>query len=55
MTGAILDRLVHHAHRITRAGGSLRRLAAPDPADSTAHEPRVRVPTSPLIGIDQTR
>jgi DNA replication protein DnaC len=25
---AILDRLVHHAHRITLAGGSLRRLAA---------------------------
>ena len=33
---AILDRLVHHAHRITLSGGSLRRLAAPDSADSPA-------------------
>jgi DNA replication protein DnaC len=33
---AILDRLVHHAHRITLTGGSLRRLATPDLADSTA-------------------
>jgi len=32
----ILDRLVHHAHRITLTGGSLRRLATPDLADSTA-------------------
>ncbi len=24
---AILDRLVHHAHRLTLTGGSLRRLA----------------------------
>jgi len=24
---AMLDRLVHHAHRITLSGGSLRRLA----------------------------
>lgn len=35
---AILDRLVHHAHRITLTGGSLRRLptapAAPSPAPS---------------------
>jgi len=27
---AILDRLVHHAHRLTRTGGSLRRLATAD-------------------------
>ncbi len=33
---AILDRLVHHAHRITLTGGSLRRLAAPDSADASA-------------------
>jgi len=33
---AILDRLVHHAHRITLTGGSLRRLATPDLADSPA-------------------
>ena len=37
---AILDRLVHHAHRLTLTGGSLRRLAtaptstAPSPASS---------------------
>ena len=40
-------RLVHHAHRITRTGGSLRRLAAPDPADPTADEPRVRAQRHP--------
>ena len=33
---AILDRLVHHAHRITLTGGSLRRLATPDHADTPA-------------------
>jgi DNA replication protein DnaC len=33
---AILDRLVHHAHRLTLTGGSLRRLTKPDAADSTA-------------------
>ena len=33
---AILDRLVHHAHRITLTGGSLRRLTTPDLADSSA-------------------
>ena len=33
---AILDRLVHHAHRITLTGGSLRRLTTPDLADPTA-------------------
>ena len=33
---AILDRLVHHAHRITLSGGSLRRLATPDSPDSPA-------------------
>ena len=27
---AILDRLVHHAHRLTLTGGSLRRLATAD-------------------------
>jgi DNA replication protein DnaC len=31
---AILDRLVHHAHRLTLTGGSLRRLPTPDaPSD----------------------
>ena len=34
---AILDRLVHHAHRLTLTGGSLRRLAStdttPEPTD----------------------
>ena len=47
-------RLVHHAHRITLTGGSRRRLAAPDPTDPAADEPRVRAPTSPLIDIDRT-
>ena len=36
---AILDRLVHHAHRITLTGGSLRRLA-PDSKEPTS-EPKV--------------
>ena len=34
---ALLDRLVHHAHRLTLTGGSLRRLAStdttPEPTD----------------------
>ena len=38
-------RLVHHAHRITRTSGSLRRLAAHDHIDPTADEPRARDPT----------
>lgn len=33
---AILDRLVHHAHRLTLTGGSLRRLA-PTTTSSTTH------------------
>ena len=33
---AILDRLVHHAHRLTLTGGSLRRLA-PTTKSSTTH------------------
>ena len=33
---AILDRLVHHAHRVTLTGGSLRHLATPDLSDSPA-------------------
>jgi hypothetical protein len=46
---AILDRLVHHAHRLTRTGGSLRRLPTPDaPSD----EPLVRVPPR-VIGISR--
>jgi DNA replication protein DnaC len=32
---AILDRLVHHAHRITLTGGSLRKLHTPDPHTTT--------------------
>ena len=31
---AILDRLVHHAHRLTLTGGSLRRLPTPDQTDT---------------------
>ena len=31
---AILDRLVHHAHRLTLTGGSLRRLPSPDATDA---------------------
>jgi DNA replication protein DnaC len=27
---AILDRLIHHAHRLTLTGSSLRRLPTPD-------------------------
>ena len=54
MTEAILDTLVHHAHRITLAGGSLRRLTAPDPADPTAHEPRVRAFDVTHIDVDRT-
>jgi DNA replication protein DnaC len=35
---AILDRLVHHAHRITLSGGSMRRIAAdPPPEDPKSH------------------
>ena len=30
---AILDRLVHHAHRLTLTGGSLRRLPSTDATD----------------------
>lgn len=33
---AILDRLVHHAHRVTLAGGSLRRLPPPTGSTETA-------------------
>ena len=33
---AILDRLVHHAHRITLTGGSMRRMAA-ESSTATAH------------------
>lgn len=32
---AIMDRLVHHAHRITLTGGSLRKLGAATPSDAT--------------------
>ena len=32
---AILDRLVHHAHRITLTGGSLRKLKPADAASPT--------------------
>lgn len=33
---AILDRVVHHAHRITLSSGSFRRLATPDSTDVSA-------------------
>ncbi|MCC6774967.1 MAG: ATP-binding protein [Gemmatimonadaceae bacterium] len=36
---AILDRLVHHAHRLTLTGGSLRRLAAAATATTTSPAP----------------
>lgn len=46
---AILDRLVHHAHRLTLTGGSLRRLPTPDaPTD----EPLVRA-LLPVIDISR--
>jgi len=35
--GAILDRLVHHAHRITLTGGSLRRLPTTDASATQDH------------------
>jgi hypothetical protein len=34
---AVLNRLVHHAHRLTRIDGSLRRLATRDSTDSPAN------------------
>jgi DNA replication protein DnaC len=34
---AILDRLVHHAHRITLTGGSLRKLAPPSSPTTTTN------------------
>lgn len=36
---AILDRLVHHAHRVTLTGGSLRRLAASPTSTATSPAP----------------
>ena len=36
---AILDRLVHHAHRLTLTGGSLRRLAAATTSTATSPAP----------------
>lgn len=36
---AILDRLVHHAHRVTLTGGSLRRLAAAPTSTDTSPAP----------------
>jgi len=35
---AIMDRLVHHAHRITLTGGSLRKLSATTAEPSPASE-----------------
>ena len=36
---AISDRLVHHAHRLTLTGGSLRRLPTPDSTDALTRSP----------------
>jgi len=45
---AILDRLVHHAHRITLTGGSLRKLGATS-ADAEPHaEKKLTDPVSAI-------
>ncbi len=60
---AILDRLVHHAHRLTLTGGSLRRLPPPPPHPRRPVRLTPRPRPSPgdrhqpkrLIAMDRTR
>jgi hypothetical protein len=41
---AIMDRQPDHAHRITRTGGSLRKLGATSATDTPAPEPHSPIP-----------
>jgi len=49
---AILDRLVHGAHRITRKGRSMRRTDAEKKEPNRSAPPgSIRCPTSPATGV----
>jgi len=52
---AILDRIVHHAHRMTLTGGLFRRLSPSDASTASDAEPTLGAQLTPLIGLDRNR